>query len=168
MSSNPRCPGLMNSNYLHDNSSDIAPLRVVVLNGCYLTQVYYFNIIMSAMKGPFVLTYANHYVGWNDSIWSELYYNRSDFSPNIAELNYYWYRTIQYSPLFFFGNAITILSGKILADNGNRFSITSSFSLEIWLLFCALLILVAICKQILHKKYSKWTSYLVNVIGNIN
>ena len=68
MSSNQSCQGFMNSNYLHDNTCDIEPLRVVVLNGFYLSQVYYSNIIMSAMKGPFVLTYANHFVGWNDSL----------------------------------------------------------------------------------------------------
>ena len=82
------------------------------------------------------------------------------------EVNHNWYQNIQYSPTFFFGNAITILTGKILANNGNGFSILSSFSLHLWSIFFAILILIAIFNNILHHKYSKWTLYLAGVVGH--
>ena len=40
-----------------------------------------------------------------------------------------FYQDIQYSPAFGFGNAITILSGKVLANNKNGLLILSSLSL---------------------------------------
>ena len=119
MSSNQKCLGLIDFNNLYLNvsySTGIAPLRVAVLNGCYLTLVYYFNIIMKAMKRPYVLTYCNSYNSWGKTIIDELVNKRSDFSPNIGEVNYNWYQKVQYSPTFFYGNAITILSGIILAN----------------------------------------------------
>ena len=169
MSLNMKCPGLIYWNNLYENASnaiDIAPLRVAVLNGCHLTLVDYFNIIMASMKRPFVLTYCSSYNIWNYSIIDELVNNRSDFSPNIGEVNFNWYRKVLYSPTFFFGNAITILSGKILADNGNGFSILSSFSLKIWLSLFAIFVFIAICNSILHKEYFKWTFYLLGVVGH--
>ena len=164
MSVDQRCPGLIDWNNSFDNTSDIVPLRVAVVKGCYLTLVYYFNIIMKALKRPFVLTYCNDYLGWKDSIWMELWTNKSDFSPNIAEVNYVWYDTLQYSPTFFFGNAITILSGRIFNTTGSGLSILSTFTLQLWLLFYAILILIAICNSIKHQDNSKWTFNIVDIV----
>ena len=96
----------------------------------------------------------------------ELIDNRSDFSPNIAEVNYKWYQNIDYSPVFSYDNPITILSGKILAKKGNGLSILSSFSSELWLTLCAMFLVIGNCDRILHKKYYKWTLYLVGVVGH--
>ena len=166
MSINQKCHGLIKSNELYSNVSDIIPLRVAVLDGCHFTLIYYFNIMMKALKRPFVLTYCDSYGGPGRSIQDELYSNRSEFSPNLMEVNPDWYQNIKYSPSFFFGNAITILSGKIMTNNGNGFSILSSFSLHLWLIFFAILILIAIFNNILHHKYSKWTLYLTGVVGH--
>ena len=91
--------------------------------------------------------------------------NRSDFSANLAEVNHVWYQDIQYSPAIIFGNAITILSGKTLANNANGLSILSSFSSDIWLSFCLVIVVMTICNRILHMEYSKWTIYLLGVLG---
>ena len=171
MSLNHQCPGLINSISFYDNGSNFnnfAPLRVAVLKGCHLTLVDYFNIIMKAMKRPFVMTYCNAYHGSDNSIWNELLYNRSEFSLYFMEYNFPWYTNHQLSPTFYFANAVTILSGKILANNGNSFTILNSFSLELWLLLCALFVVIAICHEFLNKKYSKWISLLIDVLGEFS
>ena len=162
-----RCPGLIyNSSY---DNGDIEPLRVAVLDGCRLTQVDDFNIIMNTIKRSFVITYCDNYGEkvngeWN-GIMGELVNNRSDFSPNPFNINHDSYQILQYSPTFFYGNAITILSGKILANNGNGLSILSSFSLKLWLILFAVFVVIATCNRIFHKEYSMWTWYLLGVVG---
>ena len=99
-------------------------------------------------------------------ILGELVNNRSDFSPNLADFNYDRYQKIQYSPILQFVNAITILSGKIFEDNGNGFSILRSFSMQLWLLLGVIFMVIAICSRILHKENSKWTLYLLSVVGH--
>ena len=125
---------------------------------------------MRSMRRPIILTYCQKYSGSVkselNSIMGELVNNRSDFSANIMEVNYNWYQNTQFSPTFFFGNAITILSGKILANNANGLSILSSFPLNLWLTLCAIFVVIAICNRILHKHYSKFTLYLVDVLDN--
>ena len=163
-----KCPGLINST----DHGDIVPLRVAVLNGCYFTLVAFFNIIINAMKRPFILTYCDSYgVKNSNGTWTgilgELMNNRSDFSANIAEVNHVWYQDIQYSPAFGFGNAITILSGKILANNANGLSILSSFSSDIWLSFCIVIVVIAICYRILHMEYSKWRMQILRCARSI-
>ena len=120
---------------------------------------------MKALKRPLVLTYCNNYVGRNNSIWSELYHNRSDFSPNLGEVHYAYYEKIKYSPAFYFANAITILSGRIFDTLGSRISILSSFTIQIWLLFYAILLLIAIIDSIKNQDYWKWTFDKVGVAG---
>ena len=168
MALNNKCPGLI-YNTSYDNS-DKEPLRVAVLAGCRLTEVKVFNIIIKAIERPITLTYHQNYGKEDNGQWNgiigELINNRSDFSANIAEVLYNRYQNIQYSPSFFFGNAITILTGKILANNGNEFMLLSSFSLKLWLTLCAMLIVISICNSILHKEYSKWTFHLVGVVGH--
>ena len=112
------------------------------------------------------MTYCDSYDGLENSIINELVENRSDFSPNWADVNHDRYQMIQYTPPLYFANAITILSGKIFANSGNGFSIMSSFSLEIWLILCAMIIIIAICTKTLHKEYFKWILYLVGVVGS--
>ena len=163
---NQKCPGLIESNHYYNNSIDIAPLRVAVLNGCQLTLVYYFNIIMKAIKRPSNLTYCQSYNGPGINIVDELANNRSDFSPNIAGVNYDFYQAIQYSRKFFFGNVVTILIGKILANNGIGLSILDIFSLDIWIIFTIMLIFIATSNRIIHKENSKWTIYLESVLDH--
>ena len=179
MPMNRKCRGLIESNNYYNNSIDIAPLRVAVLNRCRLTLVDYFNIIIKAIKRPFDLTYCESYNGPGINIVDELVNNRSDFSPNIAGVNYDYYQTIQYSSKFFFGNVITILSGKILANNGIGLSLLDIFSLEIWIIFIIMLIFISISNGIMHKENSKckfldhftklWTMFINQSItyGNI-
>ena len=73
----------------------------------------------------------------------------------------------QYSPTFFAGNPITILSGRILANSGNRTLLISTFSLEIWISFVCSATLIAIWNSIQHKEYSKWTFDLVDIVDHI-
>ena len=161
MSSNHQCPGLIN---LSDEYSDKVPLRVAVYKGCYFTSVEIFNIIIKALKRPFVMKHCDSYDWPGNSIINNLVDNNSDFSPNMADVNIVRYQKILYTPSLSFANAITILSGKILANNGNGFSILSSFSTELWLLLGAILVVIAICNRSLHKEYSKWTLYLMGVV----
>ena len=169
MSKVQSCPGIINSS---NQNSDIAPLRVAILNGCFFTQVDYFNMIIKALKIPFVITYTDSYGEKVNGTWTgimgELVYNRSDFSANIASVNDRYYNHIQYSPTFTFANAITILSGKILANSESGFSILESFSLKLWLLLCAILIVVAICHRILHKENSSWIWYILDMFGHFS
>ena len=137
MSINQKCHGLIKSNELYSNVSDIIPLRVAVLDGCHFTLIYYFNIMMKALKRPFVLTYCDSYGGPGRSIQDELYSNRSEFSPNLMEVNHDWYQNIQYSPSFFFGNAITILTGKIIGQQWKRiFDSEQFFITSVVNIFC--------------------------------
>ena len=173
MSSLNSCPGLINSSY-NDNNNAYAPLRIAVIDGCHLTRVIYLNYIIKALKRSYFLTYCHSYGEvvngeWNGII-GELVSNRSDFSPNPTAITYERYRAIDYSPSFRFGNALTILSRKLLANNGNGFSILNSFSIYVWLIFCFMLIVIAITKNSLHKElnlnYSLLKSVLVDVLGD--
>ena len=164
MSSNYQCPGLINSST--DQYDDKVPLRVAVYRGCDFTAIDIFNIIIKELKRPFVITYCDSYDGLEKSIINELVNNRSDFSPNWADVNHDRYQMIQYTPPLYFANAITILSGKIFSHSGNGFSIMSSFSLEIWLSLFAMIIVVAICTSILHKEFSNGTMYSLDVVGH--
>ena len=168
MSSNQQCAGLINSSYVFDN---IAPLRVAILKGCSFTKIEYFNEIIKRLKIPFIITYCGSYGEEVNGKWTgivgQLVDNRSDFSANVFPFNDRYYQYIQYSPSFNFGNAITILSGKILANNENGFSILlRSYSLDIWLLLSSMFIVIALCNRILHKECSKWTFYLMGIVGH--
>ena len=105
---------------------------------CYFASVNIFNVIIRSLKRPFVMTHWDSYDGSENSIINELVNNRSDFSPNWADINYDRYHKIQYTPTVYFANAITIMSGKILANNGSVFSLLTCFSPELWLLFGAI------------------------------
>ena len=45
---------------------------------------------------------------------------------------------------------VSILSGKIHANSGNQFHIFNSFSIDLWIIFCITIIIVAICEHYLH------------------
>ena len=163
MSVNQQCPGLINS----EDYGDKIPMRIAVMKGCQLTMVDYFNMIIQAIKIPFNVTFCDSY----KIIVNELIANRSDFSPNIAQIMYDWYHVVDYTPMLFNGNPITILSGKILANSGNGFSIMSSFSIKLWLLFCVMLIVIAIFDRILYENYNSrnftFTKFVVGVLGDL-
>ena len=164
MSSNNRCPGLINSSNVYEYD-DKAPLRVAVIEGCRYTFVYYLNTIIKTLNRPLIITYCDSYGKlvnnqWTGIIMGELTNNRSDFSLNVAAINYDRYHIIDYTPTIAYGNALTILTGKILVNNGNIFSIFSSFSSDIWLIFSVMLIVLAIYKNIQTEIYSVYSTWL--------
>ena len=150
MSSNNRCPGLINSSNVYEY--DKAPLRVAVVDGCHFTFVYYLNMISEALNRPLIVTYCDGYGKPINNQWTgvlgELTNNRSDFSLSVAPIIYAWYHLIDYTPTISYGNALTIFTGKLLANNGDMFAIFNSFSSDIWLIFSVMLVISSICKNI--------------------
>ena len=59
MASNQMCPGLVNISFV--DSGDLKPLTIAVINGCYLVNVNYLNLIIEALHKPFTLKYCNSY-----------------------------------------------------------------------------------------------------------
>ena len=160
-----QCPGLINSS---NEYGDKATLRIAVLNDCYFTMVDYFNDIIRDLKVPFTLTHCDGFGEQVNDQWTgmvgELVSNRSDLTANIAEISYDYYQDIMYSPIFFTGNAITILTGKILANNYNGFSIMNSFSTVLWLSFFIMIIVISLLNRISHEENSTWKIYLIHTL----
>lgn len=72
------------------------------------------------------------------------------------------YQVLKYSPTICFGNTITILSGKIMANNDkNGLRFLNSLSTDLWLIFILLLSLAAICSEIIHRNYSIYLFFTI-------
>ena len=161
-----KCPGLINSSDEYGNKTT---LRIAVLNDCYFTMVNYFNDIIKAIKVPFILTHCDGYGQQVNGEWTgivgELVSNRSDLSATVAEINYDYYQNTMYSPIFTAGNAITILTGKILANSNSGLWIMKSFSTLMWQSFFTMIVGMSFLNGILHQKYSpSWKLYSIDVL----
>ena len=161
-----KCPGLINSK---DEYSNKTSLRIAVLKDCYFTLVDHFNDIIKALEMPFVLTHCDGYGEQVNGQWTgivgELVNNRSDLTASISEFNYDYYQSIMYSPVFTSANAITILTGRILANNNNGFWIMNSFSPVLWLSFFTMIVVISLVNKILHQEYkTSCKIYLIDVL----
>ena len=156
------CPGFKNISYEQGN---LPPVRIALLNGCPLisTILLVLNSIISSLKRPYVFSFHKTYGTIIDGKWTGMYKelvdNRSDICVNYNSITYEKFRSMYLSPIIHYSNTISILSGKIYANTGNSFSLFSSFSTDLWIIFGISLIIVAILNPILHL-ISEITSFL--------
>ena len=156
------CPGLINSSYEHVN---LPPVRIVLLSDCQLLSTLVINSIISAIKRPLELTFRDNFI----DIFMDILNNKSDISGNYNTLTYDKINIMYCSSIMAYSSSIAILSGKIYAKTGNNFSLFSSFTGDLWILFGLSLIIVANINTLLHlfEKPLTFSSFLISFLKNL-
>ena len=145
------CQGL--KNFSHDQIN-VTPIRIALFNDCRFTSILILNSVISGLKRPFIFTFHDKIISGSDGNWSglhgELIHNRSDIMGSLNSINLFRFRMMHFSPLLGYSNRISILSGKISDNSLKSFNVFEYFSIELWIIYASLLIVVAIISEILH------------------
>ena len=109
------------------------------------------NSVLNTLKRPYRLTFHEPIVSESSGQWSgvfgDLIHNRSDICGDHHTINYERHQLMDNSPILFYSNAISILSGKIYDHSYKGFNVFDSFSVELWAIYGSLLLLVAIVTE---------------------
>ena len=164
------CPGYKNFSY---EQGDLPPVRIALINDCPLISTLVLNSIISSLKRPYVLSFHKTYGTIVDGKWTGMYKdlidNRSDICANYNSITYEKFRSMYSSRILDYSNTISILSGKIYANTGNSFSLFSSFSTDLWIIFVLSLIIVSMINTLLHllSDTTSLISLLIQVFENL-
>ena len=158
--SDSRCQTLKNSS----QPGDIRPIRIALADNCNYILFDALNTIIESLRMPYVLTFHKTI----ESLFQEVFDNRSDIGGAYLTPEYQKFGMIDYSPIVGYGSPISILSGKIFANTGNQFNVFKSFTTDLWIMFSITLITVAFFEIFLHfqDKHSLF-SFIIKIFSNL-
>ena len=150
------CPGIINASYDNDN---LAPIRISLLVDCKRLSTLVMNSIITAIKRPYKLLFHNNTAERSNGQWlgvfGDLIHNRSEICVSEHSVNYDRYQVMYNSPILSYTNVISILSGQIFDNSHNSIKIFDTFTLELWIIFAILLLLVAIVSEVIYMIQTK-------------